>query len=89
MKVKISAPTATAPTYCGPGRRPTTAMSTAPSRGSEMFDRITGPASRQVLRFQFSLMRERDSIADGGRQHATPPAGRPAVKNAYGAYVNG
>ena len=54
--LKINAPTATAPKYSGPGRRPTTAMSTAPSSGTDTLDIMIGQARRQVRRFQDCVM---------------------------------
>ena len=44
----MTAPTATAPMYWGPGRCPITAVSTMPRSGTETLERMIGPARRQM-----------------------------------------
>ena len=49
-KLKIKTATATPPRYSGPGRWPATAVSTAPSRGTEIFEMMIGPAISHTRR---------------------------------------
>ena len=50
-KLKIVEPIATAPRYTALSRWPVTAVSTMPSNGTEIFERISGAAMRQTSRF--------------------------------------